>query len=153
MKIISGGQSGVDRAALDFCLDHDLPCSGWCPKGRIAEDGVIANKYPLIETISPLCEERTRLNVENSDGTLILFKSYLDTGTLVTKSFLVETHKPLLLIDLSKNELTTKEISNWIKKNKIEILNIAGPRESNSQGIYQDTLIFLNDLFLPLISS
>ncbi len=75
MKIISGGQSGVDRAALDFCLENNIPCGGWCPKGRMAEDGRISDKYPLIETESEDYAERTRLNVENSDGTLIIFRS------------------------------------------------------------------------------
>ena len=72
-KIVSGGQSGVDRAALDFALENKIPCGGWCPKGRLAEDGRIHHRYPLRETSSTDYRVRTQANVEDSDGTLILY--------------------------------------------------------------------------------
>lgn len=72
LKIVSGGQTGVDRAALDVALELGLPCGGWCPKGRKAEDGVIHSRYPLKETPSEEYNERTTWNVRDSDGTLIV---------------------------------------------------------------------------------
>jgi len=100
MKIISGGQTGVDRAALDFCLENDISCGGWCPKGRLAEDGCIAEKYLLIETETKDYAERTLLNVENSDGTLIIYKNEMDGGSELTLEFVKEKKKPHFLIDL-----------------------------------------------------
>jgi len=146
MKIISGGQSGVDRAALDFAIECGFECSGWCPKGRLAEDGIIPEKYPLIETESADYNERTRLNVENSDGTLIIFQNEKDTGTNYTIEVLKELKKPYLILKTTDVGIT-KNVTDWLGKNKIDVLNVAGPRESNSRGIYNQTKIILKEVF------
>lgn len=146
MKIISGGQSGVDRAALDFCLENNIPCGGHCPKGRLAEDGRIADKYPLIETESDKYAERTRLNVENSDGTLIIFKGEMDKGTQLTLDIVDAKNKPHFLIDLSLN-INTSIVKNWMINNDLETINIAGPREGNCLGIYKESKEILSAIF------
>ena len=147
IKIISGGQSGVDRAALDFALKFGIASGGWCPKDRIAEDGTIDKKYPLQETADTTNETRTKFNVRDSDGTLILYDGELDDGTLLTMELVQKSEKPLLKIDLSgENDKNLQKVSNWINFNHLEILNIAGPRESNSPGIYVEALHFLEKL-------
>ena len=99
-KIISGGQTGVDRAALDVALAMGIDCGGWCPKGRRAEDGSIPSRYPLAETASPAYSQRTKRNVRDSDATLILARGQPRGGTLLTKRTAVELGKPCLSIDL-----------------------------------------------------
>lgn len=144
-KIISGGQSGVDRSALDFSLQFNIDCSGWCPKGRMAEDGIIPIKYPLIETKETEPIYRTIKNIEASDGTLIIYRKNLDKGSHQTLDYAQKIEVPVLLFDLSK--LTSvDEIQNWIISNQINILNIAGSRESNSPGIYHETFDFLKKI-------
>lgn len=144
IKIISGGQSGVDRAALDFALKHTIKCGGWCPKGRKAEDGTIDKKYPLKETTDTTYETRTKHNVRDSDGTLILFISAMDSGTRFTFNIALEMNKPVVMINLSENrDASLQKVQNWIHFNHLEILNIAGPRESNNPGIYTETMFFL----------
>jgi hypothetical protein len=146
MKIVSGGQTGVDRAALDYALKNNIPCGGWCPKGRIAEDGIIDNKYPLQETESPIYAVRTRRNVEDSDATLILFEDEPGNGTRYTAEYANKLGKPLREVKIS--ELTdTDMVFRWLKKNNVRVLNIAGPRESTSPGIYLITISFLERLF------
>lgn len=148
IKIISGGQSGVDRAALDFALKFGIACGGWCPKGRKAEDGQIDKKYPLKEASDASYETRTKLNVLESDGTLILFEGEMDAGTRLTFNLAQEMNKPVLAIDLSGNKDSIfQKIYNWINFNYLEIINIAGPRESNSPRIYVKTFNFLEELF------
>ena len=146
VKIISGGQTGVDRAVLDFALENNIPCGGWCPKGRKAEDGVIPNFYPLIETTSEEYGFRTQKNVQDSDGTLVLYLNNPDRGTDITQEFCKTENKPILQVILSK-WLNYKLIHGWIISNNIKILNIAGPRESNEPGVYYATLQFLKNLF------
>jgi nucleoside 2-deoxyribosyltransferase len=147
MKIISGGQTGVDRAALDFALRNHLPCGGWCPKGRLAEDGPISEEYPLQETASTVYAERTRMNVEDSDGTLILYQDELSGGTKYTAEYAAAKEKPLLQIDIGKDTIAFRSISVWIEANHIKALNIAGPRESACHGIYDKAFDFLEQLF------
>lgn len=146
MKIISGGQSGVDRAALDFALKNHIPCGGWCPKGRLAEDGKIDPKYPLFETQSSMYSVRTRMNVDDSDGTLILYTGVISNGTSLTANYAMKQEKPLLLVNISISGGSVS-ILNWIEKYEIKVLNIAGPRESTSPGIYQMTVEFLANNF------
>ena len=146
IKIISGGQTGVDRAALDFALKYNIPCGGWCPKGRLAEDGRIPEKYPLNETTTSKYSERTEKNISDCDATLIIYSNSLDIGTKLTMDLCSEYNKPLLVIDLDNN-VSIDRLINWIQNQHINILNIAGPRESNSPGIYNKTLDFLNYLF------
>jgi len=147
LKIISGGQTGVDRAALDFALNNGLNCGGWCPLGRKSEDGIISEKYPLLETKTSKYSERTKLNVQTSDGTLLIFDKIFDKGSTLTKNLAIEYLKSLFLYDLSAN-IEISEIKKWMHSNKINVLNIAGPRESNSIGIYLKTYKLLSEIFI-----
>jgi hypothetical protein len=102
LEIVSGCQSGVDRAALDAALEAGVPCGGWCPKGRAAEDGPIDARYPLHETPSSEVQQRTEWNVRDSDGTLILSRgTELTGGTLLTQRLAQQRGKPCLAIDLN----------------------------------------------------
>ena len=143
-KIISGGQTGVDRAALDVALELAIPCGGWCPAGRRAEDGVLDKKYPLQETESYRYDVRTRLNIDDSDGTLIISPTPLTSGTALTRNFARKTDKPLLIIS-PKALFDAELIEPWLKEYRIAILNIAGPRESGQPGIYQQTTEILKE--------
>lgn len=118
----------------------------WCPKGRIAEDGPIDPKYPLKETSSPNYALRTEKNIREADGTLILTKGPANGGTALTIELAIELEKPHLIIDLYKkgNPIKVKE---WGEKNKIEILNVAGPRESKVPGIHDKAVDFLKLIF------
>ena len=133
-KIISGGQTGVDRAALDVAMRFQIPCGGWCPKGRKAEDGAIDVKYPLKETRSEGYEERTKKNVDDSDGTLILaFGETLSGGTNLTALYATNSKKPVLQIDISKKDFDVKEFWRWIEEHNVKTLNVAGPSDPPSQ--------------------
>ncbi len=152
-KIVSGGQTGVDRAALDAAIENNIPYGGWSPKGRKAEDGIIADKYLLEETFTDDYSERTKLNIRDSDGTLVfVLKTPIEVtdGTNLTIKNAKTTKKPLLIIELSKN-ISADILSDWIEKNNIKVLNIAGPRESQSPGIYSSSFKFLHE-FLSLYS-
>ena len=133
-KIVSGGQTGVDRAALDVALAMGIECGGWCPRHRRAEDGRIPDRYPLSETSSASYSQRTRRNVRDSDGTLILLDGEPRGGTLLTQRTAVERGKPCLLVDVS-GPLSAEEIRTWLSAHGIQVLNVAGPRESQSPGI------------------
>ena len=146
MTIISGGQTGVDRAALDAAMDVGIPCGGYCPLNRRADDGPIPDRYPLIETKSEKYPFRTRKNVENSDGILILINGITDRGTLLTAQLCKKLNKPLMFIDLSR-EHTVNQVIEWIERQNIKILNVAGPREKSSPGIYDQAYTFCKDLF------
>jgi len=145
-KIICGGQSGVDRAALDFAIECGFESGGWCPKGRLAEDGIIPEKYPLIETATDDYTERTKLNVMDSDSTLILFNDEMDVGTLFTLDCAEELNKQYFLMDFA-SDFDARIVRDWLINHEIGILNIAGPRESNNPGIYKLTKTFLALLF------
>lgn len=149
LKIISGGQTGVDRAALDTALENNLPAGGWCPKGRKAEDGPIDSLYPLKETTSDKYQVRTELNVRESDGTLIICKGTPSGGTALTIKKAGEHGKALLIVDLQKQPAPEPALQ-WLLDNNITTLNIAGPRESQSPGIYQKTLLFLEKIITLL---
>lgn len=141
-KITSGGQTGVDRAALDVGLKLNIPIGGACPKGRLAEDGPIDGKYPLQEMPTAAYGDRTRQNVATTDGTLILHYGPLSGGTALTKKVAIARKKPLLLIDLAKT-VSPEEARRWIEQNAISNLNVAGPRESHQPGIYRLAFDFL----------
>lgn len=150
IKIISGGQTGVDRAALDAALETGIPCGGWCPKGRKAEDGRIADKYPLKETTSSKYAVRTEWNVRDSDGTLVITRGTPTGGTAYTIACVRIHKKPALVIDLDhfpKDE--TDILTAWLTANNIQTLNVAGPRESSMPGIYNDA----KELVLLLIQA
>lgn len=145
-KIVSGGQTGVDRAALDVARLLNIPHGGWCPKGRLAEDGMIPDRYPLTETASRSYTYRTQQNVSDSDGTLIIFQAPLDGGTRLTYRKAVEWDKPVFLRDLDV-PFNPKAIEKWMFENHIETLNIAGMRESGRPGIYARTVELLLGLW------
>jgi hypothetical protein len=132
VKIISGGQTGVDRAALDVALKHGIECGGWCPAGRLDEFERIPDQYPVQELEVGGFAERTLQNVKDSDGTVIIYPGKLSGGTEQTVRFCVELQRPHELIDTSKisAEDSAKLISDFVCKNKIDILNVAGPRQS-----------------------
>ncbi|HXG08540.1 MAG TPA: putative molybdenum carrier protein [Gemmataceae bacterium] len=144
-KIVSGGQTGVDRAALDVALELGLPCGGWCPKGRRAEDGPIDARYPLQETPGDGYPQRTEWNVRDSDGTLVLMRGEPDRGTRLTVELAQRYGKPLLVLDLA-GEPDTDKARAWIEEHRIEILNVAGPRASSCPGIYDQAAWFLRKL-------
>jgi len=144
-KVISGGQTGVDRAALDVGMELGIHIGGACPKGRLAEDGPISEKYPLEELSSKDYVVRTRKNVANADGTLILYIKTLSGGTALTKKFAEELQKPHLVIDLSASPQAQKVLE-WIEKEGIEVLNVAGPRASTHPGIHQKASQFLKEV-------
>ena len=148
-KIISGGQTGVDRAALDFALENAIETGGYVPKGRKAEDGRISDKYPnLIETASEIEAERTELNVKLADATLILAQGELAGGSQLTKAFAAEHNKPFLHIDLSSVTITqaAENAKEWLARVNCEILNVAGPRASEDREIYDKAKRFLESL-------
>lgn len=143
-KIISGGQTGADRAALDVALEKGMTAGGWCPAGRRAEDGTIDDRYPLKETRSPKYEVRTRWNVRDSDGTLILNLGELDGGTLKTLEYADAEGKPCLVIQLDeKGHPRPSAVKKWLQNHGIRTLNVAGPRESKRPGIYASSRRFL----------
>ena len=144
-KIISGGQTGVDRAALDTAIALQISHGGWCPAGRMAEDGRIHERYRLVETDSSEYVDRTRKNVEDSDGTLILNREELEGGTALTLVFANDLNKPVMLVDLD-NPPELHKIGNWLASNKIKQFNVAGPRESKRRGIYRQACCFLHSL-------
>jgi hypothetical protein len=144
-KIISGGQTGVDRAALDAAIKAGISHGGWVPKGRKAEDGIIPMKYNLSEMDDVRYAPRTLENIRDSDGTLIITSGSPDRGTLLTRELAAGHRKPFVVIDLSKSDLykSSEGVLSWLTSNKIEVLNVAGPRESKSPGIYEQSLRFL----------
>ena len=144
-RIVSGGQTGVDRAALDVALSLGLPCGGWCPKGRKAEDGALDERYPLRETPSEEYAQRTTWNVRDSDGTLILTRSALSGGTAQTVEDAKQLGKPHLVVDLNR-PLPIEAVRGWLRTSNIRVLNVAGPRESKDPGIYDVASRFLHDL-------
>ncbi len=144
--IISGGQTGVDRAALDFALRQHIHCSGWCPKGRRSEDGVIPAEYPLIETSTELYQQRTRLNVKHSDATLVITDGAKSRGTSLTVKLAGSCNKPCLVIN-SNDDSELKKLRKWLKRHKPQILNVAGPRGSETGMIYQMAIEILNKSF------
>ena len=132
LKIISGGQTGVDRAALDVALVNGIQCGGWSPAGRLDEFGKIPDHYPVQELPGSGFAERTLQNVKDSNGTVVIYAAELCGGTEQTVRFCVEVRRPYQLIDAS--EITTAAasqlIADFVRTNRIDILNVAGPRQS-----------------------
>ena len=145
IKIVSGGQTGVDRAALDVALDLSLPCGGWCPKGRRAEDGPIPERYPLQETPTDAYPERTEWNVRDSDATLILTRGKPDRGTALTVKLARRLKKPCRIVDLATPD-AAESIRAWLMSHHVGTLNVAGPRESSQPGIHQEAESFLRSV-------
>ena len=154
-KVISGGQTGVDRAGLDAAMAAGIPAEGYCPRGRLAEDGAIPDIYPLRELGSPEYHVRTEKNVAESDGTLILNKGPLSEGTRLTYEYAVHYLKPFLVVQLDEEPgIEPAAVFGWLASREISILNVAGPRESKFRdGIYRQARSFLEKLFLLLKES
>jgi hypothetical protein len=127
-------------------LQLGIPCGGWCPKGRKAEDGPIPDRYPLQETLSGRYPVRTRLNVRDSDGTLILTVGIPSGGTALTIRIASEMGRPHLVVDLVPNP-SQETVRNWITENRIKTSNVAGPRESSNPGIHSAAMEFLRLVF------
>ncbi len=146
MKIISGGQTGVDRAALDVALKHGIECGGWCPAGRLDELGRIPDQYPVQELAVGGFRERTLQNVKNSDGTVIVYPGKLGGGTEQTVRFCIELQRPHELIDASKVSAQDAAtlIAGFVRKHKIDILNVAGSRQSEWSEGYDYAFRVLN---------
>src|SRR3990172_5973691 len=134
-KIVSGGQTGVDRAALDAAMALGIPHGGWCPRGRLAEDGTIPSCYDLSETDSSDYAVRTERNVLDSDATLILSRGCPAGGTERTLRLARRHGKPHLVVDLDRPG-DLDEIRRWLAEHRPAALNVAGPRESQSPGIH-----------------
>ena len=142
IKIVSGGQTGVDRAALDAALQIGIECGGWCPEGRIAEDGVISLNYPVIELKNAGYEERTLQNILDSDASVIIYFDTLSGGTEKTLLFCINREKTYLLIDATELSIkcAAKKIQKFINAHSVLTLNIAGLRASTEACAYSYTL-------------
>jgi hypothetical protein len=133
ITFISGGQTGVDRGMLDACLDRDFPCGGWCPEGRLAEDGPIDKKYPLQELPGAGYPERTRENVLDSDGTFVIYNGELSGGTKSSQKLARSRRKPYLMLDFSEIEVedAARLAFDFIFDLGLWRINFSGPRASN----------------------
>ena len=152
LKIVSGGQTGADRAALDWAITHQIPHGGWCPKGRLAEDGIIASCYNLTETPSSEYSERTQWNVRDSDGTVVfsIFEEIF-AGTLLTVESAKKYEKPYIhicekLVDVD----TVNRFQLFVLDFGIVNLNVAGPRASDEPKVYQFVREIIDRAFLAL---
>lgn len=152
-KIVSGGQTGVDRGALDAALAAGFPCGGWCPADRAAEDGPIPARYPLTPMTRGGYRERTRQNVLDSDGTAVLFNGVLGGGTLLTVNLCEREGKPYLSIDASKNSEpeAAAKIAGFVAEQRITVLNVAGPRASGWKHGYAYTCEVVRQLLTRLV--
>lgn len=142
-KIVSGGQTGVDRAALDTAMAHSLEVGGWCPNGRRAEDGAIPERYPLDETPDAAYEQRTAWNVRDSDGTLIITDGTLEGGTALTVDEAKRQGRAVLHVRVD-DPVPVEMIQAWGEEHDVRVLNVAGPRESEVEGIYDQACTILN---------
>lgn len=150
-KIISGGQTGADQAALDAAIKLGIPHGGWIPKGRMTEDGPLPDKYHLIEMPTKSYPARTKKNIKESDGTLILSHGRLTGGSEYTRKMALKYGRPMVHIDLSSVTPFDSAvlINDWIVEYDIKVMNVAGPRASKDSKIYQSTVDIIESvLFL-----
>ena len=150
-KIVSGGQTGVDRAALDTAMAHGVDVGGWCPKGRRAEDGDIPERYPLKETPTAAYEQRTAWNVRDSDGTLIITDGALEGGTALTLSEAKQQGRAVLHVRVD-DPVPVEMIRAWGEEHDVQVMNVAGPRASEVEGIDDGACAILN-AFLDALST
>ncbi len=160
LRIISGGQTGVDRAALDVALDLGLKVGGYVPKGRRAEDGPLASKYPLTELATRDYEHRTQKNVAISDATLVLYRGAITPGSNLTVRVCAGLLRPCHTVDLAGPQgISLHMAGEWLADQIAKVserplaLNIAGSRESSAPGIYEEAAAFLRALFRGVIGS
>lgn len=147
-KIVSGAQTGADRAALDVAIWYEFPHGGWCPKGRKAEDGKIGNQYQLQETPSANYLQRTEWNVRDSDATVVFTLGREATGgSLRTIEFAKKHGKPWLHIFPSRSYSNAEDLIEFVGDNRVAVLNVAGSRESKEPGIYKFTKELLRYAF------
>jgi hypothetical protein len=151
VKVISGAQTGVDRAALDVAMELGIPVGGYCPKGRRAEDGRIPDQYPLVELESREYKARTRKNVDESDATLVLYRGTLTPGSALTVHLAIERGKPHLALNLAGDPEAALDRANVLLDRVFAmhldiVLNVAGSRESSAPGIYEQAAAFLRVL-------
>ncbi|MBA2651380.1 MAG: putative molybdenum carrier protein [Tatlockia sp.] len=156
-KIVSGGQTGVDQAGLLIASEMGIDIGGWCPKGGLDENkDCILDKYSVLrEAMTTNPDERTKINIRDSDGTLIIVPTWplpekIKDGTKLTIEYAQELHKPYLIIRLDKKEDAVDTLRAWIDEHNIYVLNIGGPRESNSLGIHKESCELLRELFATL---
>lgn len=154
MKIISGGQTGVDRAALDIALKNGIEAGGSCPTGRLDEFGTIPDRYPLKELEAGGFVERTAQNVKDSDGTVIIYPGKLSGGTEQTLRFCINQQRPHVLINASRKSVegAASSIAHFVRENKISTLNVAGPRQSEWPAGY-DYAFGALDVFINAITN
>jgi hypothetical protein len=148
-KFVSGGQTGADRAALDFARDRNFEHGGWVPAGRLAEDGPVAAWYGLVETPSAEYEQRTEWNVRDSDATLIVSTGPLTGGSALTLALARKHGKPVLHADCTDARLrdAAGTVRDWLNEHRPRVLNVAGPRESTTPGIYEVVRSLLERVF------
>jgi hypothetical protein len=150
LKIITGGQTGVDTGAMDFALDYGYPLDGYCPKNRKSENGKIPEKYPLTELQSEKYFDRTKKNVLASDGTLIIKdKQPLGAGSTDTIVVCKKYKKPFFIAETNLKPEGCDKFISWLKTNNIRVLNIAGNRKSQSPGIAEKAYTLLEFLLQP----
>jgi hypothetical protein len=152
-RIVSGGQTGVDRGALDAALGEGFSCGGWMPGDRMAEDGVISERYPLTTLPHGNYRQRTRLNVVDSDGTAILYDGHLNGGTRLTHDLCGLVERPCMLVSaraITDPIAAAKVILKFIDHNRIETLNVAGPRASRWNGGYSFALAVVGGVIREL---
>ncbi|MES9829387.1 MAG: putative molybdenum carrier protein [Candidatus Thiodiazotropha sp.] len=152
LKIVSGAQTGVDRAALDAAIAYGVEAGGWCPHGRLAEDGVIPEYYPVTALANAGYTERTLQNVIDSDATLIIYFGYLSGGTEQTLAFCIAQRKPYLLIDAGELDRwrAAQRIQQFIADKGIAVLNVAGPRASGEASAYDYARTILESVLKTL---
>jgi len=154
-KIVSGGQTGVDRAALDAAMALGIDVGGWCPRGRRAVDGIIPSRYPLLETDSQEYQVRTLWNVRDSDATLLVCSDEPDGGTALTIEYCEQLGRPYEVCQLQGGDVAVSDCSErnliglvrWTHSNPVNVLNVAGPREDIDCPIYARAYAFLRAFF------
>ena len=143
-RVVSGGQTGVDRAALDAAAERGIAVGGWCPAGRWAEDGPVPGRYPLRETATADPAERTRLNVRDSDATLVLAPGAVAGGTALTVEAARALGRPFLVVPPRPDAVGGAAA--WLAASGAAVLNVAGPRESEAPGVHAAALAFVGAL-------
>ena len=141
LRLVSGGQTGVDRAALDAALARGVAVGGWCPAGRWAENGPVPARYPLVETASADPAERTRLNVRDSDATLVVVRGGVEGGTALTVETARALGRPVLVVP--PRPARVGGVVAWLAEGGVAVLNVAGPRESEAPGVYAAARSFI----------